>query len=146
MPSSFLDFKLKIPGVSLYDSLGDGPLDPARPYQPIAEWHLCISGFTQNLGRPSGLQVLWQQLRSRHHNGKVCVELCTWNDNFAHLAEFIWRFRPADGRVRICVYAYSWGGGCVFCVAGGVEWGRGAVAWGRTSCGTPWPHMARGRP
>lgn len=81
---------------------------------PIKAWHVCISGFTQHLGRPNGLEVLWQQLRSRHHNGCVAVELCAWNDNWQHVAEFIWRFRPPHIRPQIYIYAYSWGGGWGF--------------------------------
>lgn len=83
--------------------------------RPIEEWHICISGFTQNLGRPSGLELLWSKIRNRHHNGRVCVmDPRTWNDNWAHVAEFIWRLRPPHAAPRIGVYAYSWGAGWGF--------------------------------
>lgn len=86
----------------------------APRYQPIDRWHVCISGFRQHRGSPTGLEALWQRLRAAHHNGVAAVELCAWNDNWSALAEFIWRFRRDGQPPRIGIYAYSWGAGWGF--------------------------------
>lgn len=90
-----------------------GTLRSASPIR-IGTWHICISGFTQHQGRPSGLEVLWTLLRHTHANGSVVVELRAWNDRWDRLAEFIFRLRPLGALPRVYVYAYSWGAGFGF--------------------------------
>lgn len=54
---------------------------------------------------------LWRNLDARCAAPGVRVELRSWNDDWSGLAELIWRTQPADGSVKVGVYAYSWGAG-----------------------------------
>lgn len=78
-------------------------------FNGINRWHVVISGFLQNEGDPTGMVMIWRKLRALASEHS-CVELRSWNDNFANLAELIYRFKPAQGHPTINVYAYSWGG------------------------------------
>ncbi len=110
------------------------PLHPdSHTAAPIRRWHICISGFLQRPGRPSGIHALWRLIRARVQNGDTCVECRTWSDDWQACAEWIHQFRPvpsAPGPAsspgvpavsqptpqppRVFVYAYSWGAGFGF--------------------------------
>jgi len=82
-----------------------------EPY--ILTWIICISGFTQHVGEPTGIHKLWLKLRHNFTNATTQTELWTWNSRWWELAEAIKISR--DGvppRVLIC--AYSWGAGWGF--------------------------------
>ncbi len=79
-----------------------------RYTQRFQKFHIVISGFLQNEGKPNGMVRLWGDLYREHACGDTLVMMKTWNDNMDSLAEFIWRM--ADDRPIIKVYAYSWGG------------------------------------
>lgn len=81
---------------------------------PVRRWHIVISGFLQNEGRPTGMVRLWRWLGQEHSGPESCVELRSWNDNFRDLAELIWRVQPAapeESGPTVMIYAYSWGAG-----------------------------------
>jgi pimeloyl-ACP methyl ester carboxylesterase len=78
---------------------------------PIHTWRVVIGGFLQDQGRPTGMVRLWQTLDAQLSRPGVRVELRNWNDNWRQIAELIWRVLPADGSVRVGIYAYSWGAG-----------------------------------
>lgn len=77
---------------------------------PIQEWHVCISGFLQDEGRPTGISRAWRSLHNARTRPDARVELRSWNDDFKALAEFIWRFRDEYCDPTINLYGYSWGG------------------------------------
>jgi hypothetical protein len=86
--------------------------DLSPRYQPIDVCHVPICGFRQGLRWPTGTEILWQRLREQHHNGRVAVlDPQCWDDDWEAAAEFMFRFRPDAGRLRIGCYAYSWGAG-----------------------------------
>ena len=72
----------------------------------IAKWHVVISGFLQNEGKPTGMVRLWQMLRL-HSGPEACVELRNWNENWRQFAELIHRVRPLASEPAVQVYAYS---------------------------------------
>jgi hypothetical protein len=79
---------------------------------PIAVVHQVISGCRQHGGRANGSQLLWAELRDRHHNGRVLVDLREWHTPWDRHAELLWRQRPTDDTpVAVYIYAYSWGAG-----------------------------------
>ncbi|MGE0605526.1 MAG: hypothetical protein AB7O62_00265 [Pirellulales bacterium] len=87
---------------------------PAAGLQPIDDWHICISGFRQPPGYPSGIQTVWSRLRRAHNNGRVAVEYWEWCAAWDQVAELIWNFRRPGHVPRVFIYAYSWGGGWGF--------------------------------
>ena len=72
-------------------------------------WHVCISGFSQSLTEPTGLEALWGKLRHRMppNDNRVIVTPREWDDDMEAMARFI--VRNGDGLLN--VYAYSWGAG-----------------------------------
>lgn len=100
--------------------------DPPRPRAPagaiyvpqrhcIRRWHVVISGFTQNEGRPNGSELLWSMLRQHDRGGNgTCTTLRPWNSPWDNFAEMVWRFRPLEAPPEVHVYAYSWGAGWGF--------------------------------
>jgi len=73
------------------------------------QWHVCISGFWQRIGEPSGMWKVSQKL-NHLHGPRSRVVLLQWNDCMWSAAEWIWLTSNGKGQ-RINVYAYSWGGG-----------------------------------
>lgn len=71
------------------------------------KFHIVISGFLQNEGKPNGMIRLWSDLYGDHACKDTLVLMKTWNDNMDSLAEFIWRMAEDDAIIK--VYAYSWG-------------------------------------
>lgn len=71
-----------------------------------------ISGFTQTLQRPNGVQTVWDALCVAARNARVVFY--PWDFDWSALAEFILRFQPTDRPTRVYVYGYSWGGGWGF--------------------------------
>ena len=86
-------------------------LGPGKMKHEIKTWHQVISGFTQNLGRPSGAEQLYFELREMI-NAETDVRLSVWKDRWDDVAEFMRRSSVAEPRIYI--YAYSWGGGYGF--------------------------------
>lgn len=84
----------------------------SRPSTLMNVWHICISGFLQDEGRPTGIVKLWNELHRRHASADCCVQHRSWHDDMNALAELIWRLRPSadEGGPAIGIYAYSWGG------------------------------------
>lgn len=72
------------------------------------KFHIVISGFLQNEGKPNGMIRLWGDLYAGFARGDSLVMMKTWNDNMDSLAEFIWRMTDDDPVIK--VYGYSWGG------------------------------------
>ncbi len=77
----------------------------------VKDWIVCLSGFTQNHGNLNGISRLWADL----HNSwtgppQRVIQYHTWHINAENLAEFIFRLRPDEGRPRILITGYSWGG------------------------------------
>jgi len=79
-----------------------------RHTQQFKKFHIVISGFLQNEGKPNGMIRLWSDLYKEHACHDTLVMMKTWNDNMDSLAEFIWRM--AEENAIIKVYGYSWGG------------------------------------
>lgn len=77
---------------------------------PVKHWLICLSGFLQHEGKPTGMVRLWRHLAAEHADARTHVCLRTWDDSADHLAELIWRLRE-NGAPRICIFAYSYGGG-----------------------------------
>ncbi len=73
-------------------------------------FHIVISGFLQNEGKPHGMIRLWGNLYHEHACDDTLVIMKTWNDNMDSLAELIWRTINTEVDAFIKVYAYSWGG------------------------------------
>lgn len=86
----------------------------SKPSCYISQWLICISGFLQDEGRPTGMVGLFSVLHHRFFGPHSRVELRSWNDDWNVVAEFIWRQRPfgnhIDNHVDVCIFAYSWGG------------------------------------
>ena len=95
---------------------------------PLSIWHVVIAGFLQTRGSDHGMSRLWGDLHREHviqpriirgrpgapveylPSEAVAVP-CRWNDDFAGLAEQIWRLGRDESRApAVYVYAYSWGG------------------------------------
>jgi len=77
----------------------------------MREWHVVISGFQQRSGTLNGTVRVWGDLREIvAGRPDACVELLTWDDDNADLAERISRLAPLDEMPLINVYGYSWGG------------------------------------
>ncbi len=77
----------------------------------IREWHVVISGFTQQSGTLNGCVQIWGELiRLAASRPDARVELLTWNDNVANLAELISRIAPEIEQPIVNIYGYSWGG------------------------------------
>lgn len=86
----------------------------------IRNWHIVISGFTQNLSRPSGAEALHFKLRGMVSTDTE-VLLRQWRGDWYGMSEYIRRssmFLPADHNdlhkyrgPNIYIYAYSWGAG-----------------------------------
>lgn len=77
---------------------------------------VCVSGFSQGLHRPTGLERLWLRLRElyecRQGLAESEVSLHVWNENWDHFADHILRTGPNDYReLDVRVVAYSWGAG-----------------------------------
>lgn len=77
--------------------------------------HLCISGFTQSVGRWNGILALQEKLLDELDScgGHGCrVWYTRWKDNWKDIAEHIWLLHERNGeKVKVNVYAYSWGAG-----------------------------------
>ena len=76
--------------------------------QRFKKFHIVISGFLQNEGKPNGMIRLWSDLYHENVYEDTLVMMKTWNDNMDSLAEFIWRMAEDDAVIK--VYGYSWGG------------------------------------
>lgn len=76
----------------------------------ISKWHICISGFLQSEGDPTGIVDLWLRMQGAYSTSTTRVELRSWCTNWSDMAELIWRTRPKDGAPIVCIYGYSWGG------------------------------------
>ncbi|HUT11796.1 MAG TPA: hypothetical protein VMY42_14950 [Thermoguttaceae bacterium] len=91
---------------------GTGPFPALRlvnELPAIRSWHVCISGFRQQTGEPTGLQRLWLKLGERR-DPETCVFLEPWDLDYDNLAELIWLCRPAWRPPTVRIYGYSWGG------------------------------------
>lgn len=76
----------------------------------IRRWHVCISGFRQDLGHECGIEVLWRELRRLSSPGES-IQIKQWRDDWAAFAEFLVRNSASGGgAAEVNVYAYSWGG------------------------------------
>ena len=72
---------------------------------------ICISGFTQNLGKPNGIEKLWMEMRDME-NPSVRTSYKPWHSRWGNFAEHILRTSPNDPRMLdIRIFAYSWGCG-----------------------------------
>ena len=79
----------------------------------IDTWHVCIGGFSQSEGSPTGLFKLWLRLGALFRDATTCVVLREWNANWSKVAEQI--HLAANGTPpRIFIHAYSWGAGWGF--------------------------------
>ncbi len=76
----------------------------------IHKWLICISGFLQDEGKPTGMVRLFTALHAAHASPGTRLELRCYNDDWNALAEFIWRLRPTGAPPVIRIFAYSWGG------------------------------------
>ncbi len=77
----------------------------------IREWHIVISGFQQKSGTLNGTVQIWGDLiRLVSSKSDARVELLTWYDDMANMAELISKTMPVDAMPIVNVYGYSWGG------------------------------------
>lgn len=74
----------------------------------VAAWHIVLSGFLQDEGRPTGMVRLWDDLCRRFLTSSTRCLLREWSADTNAIAELIWRLRNFEPP-RICLYAYSWG-------------------------------------
>lgn len=77
----------------------------------IQEWHIVIQGFRQRSGTLNGIVRIWGdliQLVGSRRDARV--ELLSWNDNVANLAELISQIAPFGVMPIVNIYGYSWGG------------------------------------
>ena len=88
--------------------MATSPNSSDRP--AIDKWLICISGFLQDEGKPTGMVDLWASLHHLHSGPTTRVELRSWDDDWNAVAEFIWRQRPPGNGLDVCIFAYSWGG------------------------------------
>ena len=75
-----------------------------------------ISGFSQDLSAPTGLEQLWMKLRQLYEcrdEEKTCrVSLHTWDEDFEAFTNNVIRTGPEHvGLIDLRVAAYSWGAG-----------------------------------
>jgi pimeloyl-ACP methyl ester carboxylesterase len=93
----------------------------------IVRWRILISGFLQHLGEPSGMDALFVALDEEvWYGGRTRTELRCWNDRWPGLAEFVWRHRPPNNGLDVCIFGYSWGGASSMLLAR--ELGRRGIA------------------
>lgn len=78
----------------------------------VREWHIVISGFQQKSGTLNGMVQIWGDLiRLKSDRPESRVELLTWYDDMANMAELIKRIADQCGVIPVVnVYGYSWGG------------------------------------
>lgn len=75
----------------------------------IDKWIITISGFTQDLEKETGIELLWKDLRRYScHNSCVTLPL-VWNSDWEAVAKFI--RRNSSENPTIFIVAYSWGCG-----------------------------------
>ena len=74
----------------------------------ISRWHILISGFQQDLGRPTGIEQLWLSLRPLS-SPETSIQMFPWDAEWADVASFI--DRTSYPFPSIYVAAYSWGVG-----------------------------------
>lgn len=77
-------------------------------------FHLCISGFTQDVSTTHGICTLSEKLIQASHSCQVNsrVWLRKWSENWSAIAESIeLTRRHYEADVIVNVYAYSWGAG-----------------------------------
>jgi len=75
----------------------------------IDKWIITISGFTQDLDKETGIELLWKDIR-----GYACHDSCvslplTWNSDWEAISKFI--HRNSGENPTIFMVAYSWGCG-----------------------------------
>jgi len=85
----------------------------------IKQWHIFISGFTENRAQSTGLQLAWESAKTnkdvKHKEEKVFFPVLPWNHDWHSLARSIQinsitpenYYKPP----LINIYAYSWGAG-----------------------------------
>lgn len=71
--------------------------------------HIRISGFTQHLGKPTGMRHSFLEDHMKSPGCVLDVLPQEWDYNPEHFAQFI--HDCTDENTVICVAAYSWGGG-----------------------------------
>ena len=74
----------------------------------ISRWHILITGYQQDLGRPTGMEALWLALRPLS-SPETSVQMFPWDADWADVAAFI--DRTSYPFPSIYVVAYSWGVG-----------------------------------
>ena len=62
----------------------------------IRQWHIPISGFTQNIDRQNGFDRLWKQLRPLASETVSLLPPQRWRADFSAIAEFIHRMKPEN--------------------------------------------------
>lgn len=77
---------------------------------PISNWHVLISGFTQEQSRLNGIVALWLKMRAACADSRSEVAYREWDADWKKTAELIWLTRP-DYPQKVNIYAYSWGAG-----------------------------------
>lgn len=76
---------------------------------PIRHWRICIGGFLQTEGKPTGLSALWHQLHCGLSGPQTVVALKSWRNRWSDTAEWVYRMR--NGLTPdIRIVGYSWGG------------------------------------
>lgn len=68
-----------------------------------------IMGFTQNIGRHSGLHTPWEELRQYSEAERLVATPLSWDSNWREVARFIAAY--SSPATKIYVAAYSWGAG-----------------------------------
>jgi len=74
----------------------------------IREWHICISGFRQDLAHRSGTEQLYNSLRLMA-GPEVDADLRLWNEDWDAYAAYLMRNSEPDA--EFIIFGYSWGGG-----------------------------------
>ena len=80
----------------------------------MIQTHICISGFTQHIGRNHGLVKLSERLHVDGYSrgARSRVYLHPWRADWRHVAEHLFLLQELRGEpLLIGVYAYSWGAG-----------------------------------
>ena len=72
----------------------------------IRQWHICISGFRENLYHRSGTEQLFASLRILA-GPEVSAQLRLWDEDWDAYAAYLWRNSEPDA--RLIVFGYSWG-------------------------------------
>ena len=75
----------------------------------IATLDVFITGFTQNQGKKTGLEYLWNEVRKKSDENHWVLPPFTWDTDFTWWANFI--ARNVSNDTRIYVGCYSWGAG-----------------------------------